>query len=162
MVMYIVLAMAFGCLMLVSAVFCMDVWVFWSLYPFYFYTAFKVIDGISFWRLDQSALARFAISAVNFGGAACYFLIAILVNLFWWLFEPHSLLYALADGVWRLLAPVMKNPDLVFNALYQTRHFDFSEKAKLMYGLSLLFFMLTLPGCFGLYSWWRFYRGGLI
>lgn len=118
------------------------------------------MDGIPFWQLNESKLVSFLTKMFFAGGLPWYYLIIIIVNIVWWQADSKVWLYYFADSAWRLLAPAFDKPDLVFSTLIHTEHADFSQKAKLMYSLFLLFFLLTSPLFFGIYSWRRSCGGG--
>lgn len=141
--------------MVASATLQLALWQFWALYPIYCFVIFKAVDGIPFWQLSESKFVSFLTKIFALGGLAWYYFIIVGVNIVWWQVDSKVWLYHFADGAWRLLAPVFDKPDLVFSTLIHTEHADFSQKAKLMYGLFLLFFLLTFPFYFGLYSWRR-------
>lgn len=158
--MYIVLSLLVSCLMVASAALQLALWHFWALYPVYCFVIFKAVDGIPFWRLNESKLANFLTKMFIFGGLPWYYLIIIIVSIVWWQADSKAWLYHFADSAWRLLAPAFDKPDLVFSTLINTEHADFSQRAKLMYSLFLLFFFLVSPFFFGIYSWRRSCGGG--
>jgi len=143
--MYIVLSFLVSFLMVICATLQLALWQFWVLYPIYCFVVFKAVDGIPFWRLNESKLANFLTKMFFFGGLPWYYLIIIIVNIVWWQAGSKAWLYHFADSAWRLLAPALDKPDLVFSTLINTEHADFSQKAKLMYSLFLLFFLLISP-----------------
>lgn len=153
--MYIALSLLVSCLMMASAALKLALWQFWMLYPIYCFVIFKAVDGIPFWRLNESKLANFLTKMFFFGGLPWYYLIIIIVNILWWQADSKVWLYHFADSAWRLLAPAFYKPDLVFFTLINTEYADFSQKAKLIYSLFLLFFLLISPFFFGIYSWRR-------
>ncbi len=153
--MYVALSLLVSCLMVASAALQLALWQFWILYPVYCFVIFKAVDGIPFWRLNESKLANFFTKMFFFGGLPWYYLTIIIVNIVWWQVDSKAWLYHFADSAWRLLAPVFDKPDLVFSTLINTEYADFSQKAKLMYAVFLYFFLFSTPFLIGIYSWRR-------